>query len=160
DGVSSESDVLGEFYGDNVPPSVHTTTNAAHLLFTSDGNRNGTGFELHWEHRVRGVVSPQLVTGNVGDLQELECRVTASQAAANITWILNGRDITSEAHAEIIPNDLNCSFVTLSTLQHALSPEDNGQELSCVVSHPTLADPEITTVLISMYTMLHISLPT
>ncbi|CAL4165949.1 unnamed protein product, partial [Meganyctiphanes norvegica] len=106
DGDSSESDVLGEFYGDNVPPSVYASTNAVHLLFTSDGTRTGTGFELYWAP-VRGVVSPQQVTGNVGDLQEVECRVTAAQTAANITWTLNGRDITSDAHAEIRPNNLN-----------------------------------------------------
>ena len=56
------------------------------------------------------VVSPQQVTGTVGVLQEVECRVTVAQAAANITWILNGTDITSDAHAEIRPNNLNVSF--------------------------------------------------
>ncbi|CAL4254180.1 unnamed protein product, partial [Meganyctiphanes norvegica] len=52
-------------------------------------------------------VSPQQVTGYVGTLQEVECSVTAAQAAANITWIIKGRDITSDAHAEIRPNKFN-----------------------------------------------------
>ena len=57
-----------------------------------------------------GVVSPRQLTGYVGDLQEVECMVTAAQTAANITWSLSDRDITSDAHAEIRPNNLNVSF--------------------------------------------------
>ncbi|CAL4126415.1 unnamed protein product, partial [Meganyctiphanes norvegica] len=106
---------------------------------------------------VRSIVSPKLVTGNVGDLKEVECKVTAAQAAADITWILNGRDITSDAHAEIRPNNLNGSFVTLSTLHLVLNPVDNGQELGCVVSHHTLADPEITTVPITVISTVEVS---
>ncbi|CAL4064017.1 unnamed protein product, partial [Meganyctiphanes norvegica] len=74
DGDSIDYDVLNELSGDNVPPSVKATTNSAHLVFTSDGSGIGTGFELHWEHRAKGVVSPQQVTGNVGELQVVECR--------------------------------------------------------------------------------------
>ncbi|CAL4139091.1 unnamed protein product, partial [Meganyctiphanes norvegica] len=96
------------------------------------------------------VVSPQQVSGNVGDLQEVECSVRGAQAAANITWILNGRDITSDAHAVIRPDNLNGSFVTSSTLHHVLSSVDNGQAFGCVVSHPTLARPENTMVPITV----------
>ncbi|CAL4192256.1 unnamed protein product, partial [Meganyctiphanes norvegica] len=43
------------------------------------------------------------------------------------------------------------SFVTLSTLHHVLKQVDNDQKLGCVVSHHTLAEPEITTVPITVY---------
>ncbi|CAL4111976.1 unnamed protein product, partial [Meganyctiphanes norvegica] len=99
----------------------------------------------------RGVVTPQQVTGNVGDLQKVECRVKAAQSAVNITWILNGTDITSQVQAEIKVDNINGSFVTSSTLNHVWRPEDNGQILGCVVSHHTLAEPEITSVPITVF---------
>ena len=56
------------------------------------------------------VVSPQEVTGNAGGLQVVECRVMAGQAAANISWILNDRAITSDAHEEIRTNKTDVMF--------------------------------------------------
>ena len=64
DGDSSESDVLGKFYGDNVPPSVHATTNAVHLLFTSDATRTGTGFKLHWAPGKYGAARSRMIILN------------------------------------------------------------------------------------------------
>ena len=74
------------------------------------------------------VVSPQQVTGTVGVLQEVECRVTVAQAAANITWTLNDRDITSDAHAEIRPNNLNVSLLYIFRIYKMFSTDKLGYE--------------------------------
>ncbi|CAL4137302.1 unnamed protein product [Meganyctiphanes norvegica] len=48
DGASIGSNLLGRFSGDGEPDAVQTTTNAAYLLFTSDGSVTRIGFEITW----------------------------------------------------------------------------------------------------------------
>ena len=73
-------------------------------------------------------MSPQQVTGNIGDPKEVECSVTAAQAAANITWTLNDRDITSDAHAEIRSNNLNVSLLYVFKIYQMFSMDKLGYE--------------------------------
>ncbi|CAL4060343.1 unnamed protein product [Meganyctiphanes norvegica] len=95
-------------------------------------------------------VSPQQVTANAGDLSEVECSVMAARPAVRITWTLNGRDITSDAQAEERPTNPDGTYMTLSTLRRVFGPEENGQMLECRVAHHTLAEPEITSVPITV----------
>ncbi|CAL4124504.1 unnamed protein product, partial [Meganyctiphanes norvegica] len=62
DGEIMGSPLLGRFTGSSVPSPVYTSTHAAHLIFTSDGSVNGTGFELHWEPL--GCVEPFVSIGD------------------------------------------------------------------------------------------------
>ncbi|CAL4064827.1 unnamed protein product, partial [Meganyctiphanes norvegica] len=101
--VSDSYDIEPRLYGSSIPLYGKTCSSIAGLQFPFILKRKGSLFSLGC-FQMRGVVSPQQVTGNIGDPKEVECSVTAAQAAANITWNLNGRDITSDAHAEIRPN--------------------------------------------------------
>jgi len=95
-------------------------------------------------------VSPQQVTANADELQEVECSVMAARPAVKITWKLNGKDVTSEAMAEERPTNPDGTYMTLSTLSRVFKPEENGQNLECVVAHHTLLEPEITAVPITV----------
>ena len=48
-------------------------------------------------------VSPQELVVNAGVMQEVKCSVGAARPAVNITWTLNGRDITAEAELVLTP---------------------------------------------------------
>ena len=41
--------------------------------------------------------------------------------------------------------------MTLSTLSHVIKREDNSQMFQCVVDHYTLAEPDVTTVPITVF---------
>lgn len=95
-------------------------------------------------------VAPNTITANADDQQDVECTVMAARPAVKINWVLNGRDITSEAQAEERPTNPDGTYMTLSTLSHVFKAEENGQNLQCVVAHHTLAEPEITNVPITV----------
>ncbi|CAL4143117.1 unnamed protein product, partial [Meganyctiphanes norvegica] len=95
-------------------------------------------------------VSPKKITAYPGDLQEILCSVTAARPAVKITWILNGKDITQDALTKDKPHDLYNTYMTLSTLYHVFTPDENGQNIECVVVHHTLVEPEITKVPINI----------
>ncbi|CAL4096298.1 unnamed protein product, partial [Meganyctiphanes norvegica] len=58
DGTSSGSNSLGRFSGDGEPDAVQITTNAAYLLFTSDGSVTRTGFEITWAPSAVSITDP------------------------------------------------------------------------------------------------------
>lgn len=95
-------------------------------------------------------VSPQQITANADDQQDVECSVMAARPAVKINWVLNGKDITHEAQAEERPTNPDGTYMTLSTLSHVFKAEENGQDLQCVVAHHTLAEPEVTNVPITV----------
>ena len=58
----------------------------------------------------RATVSRQKIDVDAGIMQEVECSVGAARPAADITWTLNDRDITSQAHMEQTPINPDVSF--------------------------------------------------
>ncbi|CAL4061845.1 unnamed protein product, partial [Meganyctiphanes norvegica] len=96
-------------------------------------------------------VSPKQITAYPGDLQKIECSVMAATPAVKITWILNGRNITSDAEAKDTHNNHDGSSMTISTLHRVVNLEDNGHKLECVIAHPTLDEPDVTFIPITVY---------
>ncbi|CAL4075470.1 unnamed protein product, partial [Meganyctiphanes norvegica] len=90
-------------------------------------------------------VSPNNIKAYSGDLQEIECTVLAAAPAAKITWTFNDKNLTSNAEAKETHNILDGTYMTISTLHQVFTQEDAGQTLECVVTHSTLAEPDITT---------------
>ncbi|CAL4163504.1 unnamed protein product, partial [Meganyctiphanes norvegica] len=95
-------------------------------------------------------MSPQQIIAYPGDQQEIECSVMAARPAAKITWTINGRDITADAEAVEKHNNLDDTIMTLSTLHQVFSIDYNGK-LECVIAHPTLDEPDVTFIPVTLY---------
>ncbi|CAL4188921.1 unnamed protein product, partial [Meganyctiphanes norvegica] len=95
-------------------------------------------------------MSPKQIIAYPGDQQEIECSVTAARPAVKITWTSNGRDITAHAKAVERHNIHDDTFMTLSTLHRVFHQDYNGK-LECVIAHPTLDEPDVTFIPVTVY---------
>ncbi|CAL4107256.1 unnamed protein product, partial [Meganyctiphanes norvegica] len=101
----------------------------------------------------RGVLTLHcLMTSPYEAQHRIICRSQAFvvQSRCYLYWSLSIIELLSQT-PPINVEIMSGSFVTSSTLNHILSPVDNGQLLGCVVSHPTLAEPTITTLPITVF---------
>ncbi|KAK8740397.1 hypothetical protein OTU49_002893 [Cherax quadricarinatus] len=84
------------------------------------------------------------------DETPVKCSVAAARPAVGIRWYLGDRDITVSAETEETPTDKGGIYKSVSTLRRTFQPSENGQLLTCSVTHKTLPVPENTSIALNV----------
>ncbi|CAL4093312.1 unnamed protein product, partial [Meganyctiphanes norvegica] len=90
-------------------------------------------------------ITPSKLTANADEETKVTCRVMSPRHAAELSWFLDSDDITENAEVEDT-GTADGTLMKISTLTRTFIPIENKKTLKCVVTHPSLDEPEHTTV--------------
>ncbi|XP_038548850.1 uncharacterized protein si:ch211-149e23.4 isoform X1 [Micropterus salmoides] len=85
---------------------------------------------------------------------KVDCSVDSVAPEPNITWHVGKSDITSMSETKVLVND----FVSTRSSVHLRSSLYSGQDLTCMVEHPSLDAPEKRTIHNLVHSMLFLLL--